>query len=237
MKCVALLIFFWLLPFGEPAWAQSNSSAGTATQVGTASAVAAEPSDSGSPIAVSSSTGGDAGDPGTPDATPAAGEPPAQKPLKVFEDYNVQVYAGYTYMRFHEGGEFAPNLNGFDAGEMYYPLGGSLGLNGEFTLGLGTQNKTQAARFLLGLGGPSFRWAAPRESQIWAHVLAGYSHFLPQTSFGGQSAFGYELGGGFDTKAWNPRFAYRVQADLIGTRYFGKSQFSPKISIGLVWMF
>jgi hypothetical protein len=176
---------------------------------------------------------------GAPAWDPAASSEPATRSpdvLSVFPNYTVQVYGGYTYVRFREGGGFSPNLNGFDAGTIYYPRGGRIGADGEFILALGTQNKTQTAKLLLGMGGPAFRWAGPRQSQIWVHTLFGGSHFLPQTTFGGQSAFGYEFGGGFDVKAWNPHFAYRLQADLVGTRYFSKSQFSPKISIGFVWM-
>jgi hypothetical protein len=238
MKCAVLLIF--LSPvFSLPASAQSNLLAPAGASADSVREIAA--SDTNAPplfaALIISGAAEPTGAPAAWDPAPSS-EPATRSPdvLSVFPNYTVQVYGGYTYVRFREGGGFSPNLSGFDAGTIYYPRGGWIGADGEFILGLGTQNKTRTAKLLLGMGGPAFRWAGPRQSRIWVHALFGGSHFLPQTTFGGQSAFGYELGGGFDVQAWNPHFAYRLQADLVGTRYFSKTQLSPKISIGLVWM-
>jgi hypothetical protein len=239
MKCAVLLIFLWPA-FALPASAQSDplappggARADSMPEVAVSDKNAAPLFAVLTTLRAAEPTGALAAWDPAPPSEPPTGLPDV---LSVFPSYTVQVYGGYTYVRFREGGGFSPDLNGFDAGTIYYPRGRWIGADGEFILGFGTQNKTQAAKLLLGMGGPAFRRAGPRQSQMWVHALFGGSHFLPQTTSGGQSAFGYEVGGGFDVKAWNPHFAYRLQADLVGTRYFSKSQFSPKVSIGLVWM-
>jgi hypothetical protein len=47
----------------------------------------------------------------------------------------------------------------------------------------------------------------------------------------------YELGGGVDINSRNSRWAYRIGADAVGSRYFNTYQFSPKVSAGIVYKF
>jgi hypothetical protein len=86
-------------------------------------------------------------------------------------------------------------------------------------------------------GGPRVRWSAPRDVEIFAHGLVGGSHYTPQTAYGGQGAFAYEVGLGADVNAHHQRLSYQVELDMIGSHYFGTQQLSPKGSVGIVWRF
>jgi hypothetical protein len=165
----------------------------------------------------------------------AAAEPP-QVVIGIRENYPFQLYVGYTFLRFYEVPGRTVNTNGFNYSVVYYPKGW-IGADGEFVLTLGDQYPYRAA-FLLGMGGARVRWKPfQRNIEVWAHGLLGGSHFVPQTSYGGQGAFAYELGGGLDLNTGSERYAIRAGADMVGTRYFNSNQFSPKISVGFVYKF
>jgi hypothetical protein len=118
----------------------------------------------------------------------------------------------------------------------YYYKGGWVAADGEFMATFGSQFN-QRSRFLFAGGGPRFRWAGERHVEFWGHALVGGSHYTPQTAFGSQSAFAYEAGLGVDALAHHQRLAYRLEVDMLGTRYFGTYQYSPKASVGIVWKF
>lgn len=176
-------------------------------------------------------------------APSSAGSTPADPPQDVYgvrPTFPFQAYIGYTFLRFYEIPGTSVNTNGFNYSIVYFPgqLKDWVGLDGEFLLGLGDQYPYQA-RFLLGLGGVRLRAApfAGRAIEVWLHGLAGATHFTPQTSYGNQGAFAYELGGGVDLNMRRSRYSIRVGADMVGTHYFGTGQFSPKISTGFVYKF
>jgi hypothetical protein len=154
----------------------------------------------------------------------------------VYQNYNWQVNGGYTYFRFYLVPKVTLNMNGLNLGLVYYPGGKWIGGEGEF-VGAWSSLYGQTAKYVQGMGGPRFRWAAPRGIEVWGHGLVGGSHFLPQTSFGGQSSFTYEVGGGVDLNLHQRRFAYRISGDMVGTRYFNTYQYSPKISAGVIFKF
>lgn len=168
----------------------------------------------------------------------ASGEagPPPQGVYGVRPSYPFQAYVGYTFLRFYEVPGTTVGMNGFNFGIVFYPKSW-IGADGEFVLTLGNQFPYQA-RFLMGLGGVRVR-ATPfrRNIEVWAHALAGGTHFVPQTAYGGQAAFAYELGIGADLNLAQPRYAIRVSGDAVGTIYFGTYQLSPKISAGFVYKF
>lgn len=172
-------------------------------------------------------------------ATGSTPDPP-QGVYGVKPNYDFQGYIGYTFFRFYELPSSTVNTNGFNYSIVYFPekLKNWIGADGEFVLGLGEQHPYQA-RFLLGLGGVRARWAPLTRVnlEIWGHGLAGATHFTPQTPYGPQQAFAYEVGGGVDLNAHRWRYAYRVSADMVGTHYFGTYQLSPKISAGFVYKF
>lgn len=163
-----------------------------------------------------------------------AGAP--QQPVQgVFQNFNWQAYIGYTYVRFFQTPGVTLNTNGFNFGVVYY-FKDWIGADGEFVATFGSQFN-QTAKFLLGMGGVRLRWSAPRGIEVWAHGMVGGSHYLPQTANGNQGALAYELGGGVDIAAGRRRWAYRLEADAVGTRYFSTYQYSPKVSAGIVFKF
>jgi hypothetical protein len=182
------------------------------------------------PVAVAP---GIAGTPATLSLAPTA-DPP-QLVQGVFETYSWQAYIGYSYIRFYEIPSLTQNTNGFSYGMVYY-FTDWFGADGEFDATHLTQDNF-GGWLLMGAGGPRFRWSAPRGLEVWGHVLGGYSHFTPQTAYGDQHAFAYEAGGGLDINAHHRRLAYRIEADMIGTRYFSTYQYSPKVSMGIVFKF
>jgi hypothetical protein len=171
----------------------------------------------------------------------ASSDPAAQLPTVygVFQVYDWQLYAGYTFVRFFEVPKITVNLNGLDLGLVYYPRGKWIGADGELVAAFGSQPGACGctAKFVLAMGGPRFRWSAPRGMELWAHGLVGGTHFLPQTPYGSQSAFAYEVGGGIDISAHRRRVAYRFGADMVGTRYFGTYQYSPRLFVGIVFKY
>ncbi|HUJ32559.1 MAG TPA: hypothetical protein VLY23_14855 [Candidatus Acidoferrum sp.] len=173
-----------------------------------------------------------------PAASAPASPAPRQLVYGVMPKYDFQAYLGYTFIRFYEVPGVNVNLHGFNYSIVFYPeyFKGWIGADGEFVAAFGTQNN-ESARFLLGMGGARFRWSLPRGLEFWAHGLVGGSHYVPQTSYGGQGALGYEVGGGVDINSHNSRFAYRISADAVGTEYFSTYQFSPKVAVGIVYKF
>jgi hypothetical protein len=153
----------------------------------------------------------------------------------VFQNFNWQAYMGYTFVRFTELPGAALNENGFNYSIVYY-FKNWVGADGEFVATFGSQSGS-ASRFLVGAGGPRFRLSSSRGVEFWAHALVGASHFTPQTAYGKETALGYEVGGGIDISAHHRRWAYRVEADAVGTQFFSTYQISPKLSAGVVFKF
>lgn len=162
--------------------------------------------------------------------------PKPQQPIGIHAAYNFQAYVGYTYMRFWEAPGFIESRNGFNSSLSYYFHDNIFAAEGSFLGAFGSQAGYRS-RFLFAGGGPRVRWSAPRGLELWAHGLFGGSHYLPQTAYGTQGAFGYEIGGGVDITAHRQRFAYRFEANMIGTKYFNTYQFSPMGAAGVVFKF
>jgi hypothetical protein len=163
--------------------------------------------------------------------TPAA---PPQDVTSVFQHYGWQFYLGYSFFRFYEVPAYTQNMNGFDYGVVYY-FNNWVGAEGNFSATHATQFG-QSSWFVSGEGGPRFRWAARRGTEVWVHTLLGYSHFTPQTPNGGQNSIAYQLGGGVDLP-FKPRWAFQIGADAVGSRYFSTYQFSPKFTVGVVFKY
>ena len=155
----------------------------------------------------------------------------------VFQSYNWQATAGYTFFRFYVVPHVTDNMNGINLGLQYYPGGKWFAADGEFVGAWGTNYGIGGTKYVQGMGGGRVRWSAPRGLEVWGHALVGGSHFLPQTSMGSNAAFAYEAGGGVDLNIHQKRIAYRVSANMVGTRYFGTYQYSPNVSIGVVFKF
>jgi hypothetical protein len=161
---------------------------------------------------------------------------PQRSVVNVFQSYSFQVYLGYTFLRFYEAPGLTQSRNGFDTSAVYYYKAGTIGLDGSLLGAFGSQSP-YSSKFAFVGGGPRYRWSAPRNVDLWVHGLVGRSHYTPQTAFGKQGAFGYEIGGGVDVNAHHQRLAYRFEANMIGTRFFGTDQVSPMGAAGIVWKF
>lgn len=184
----------------------------------------------------------------TPATTEVAGSPalgsdsssepptPRSNVYRVFQTYNWQLYAGYAFFRFYALPNHKENMNGIDLGVAYYPKAPWIGADGEILAEFGGFSH-QSSRFTSYMGGPRIRWLARDNLEIWAHGLAGFAKFLPQTPFGGQTSFSYEAGGGVDLAIPRHRLAYRVEVDTVGSKFFHSYQLSPKISFGIVVKF
>jgi hypothetical protein len=166
-------------------------------------------------------------------ATP---EPAPQGVYGVLQSYNWQAYLGFTHLVFYELPGVTGNLDGFNASLVYYPHGGHFAGDGEFAAAF-APNSAVNTRIEMGLGGVRFRLAAAPEIEVWAHGMVGGAKFLPQTPFGSDGAFAFAAGGGVDLNPRHKRLGLRLQADMVGTRFFGTHQYNPKISAGLVYRF
>jgi hypothetical protein len=170
-----------------------------------------------------------------PSPEPAA-EPEPQGVYGVLQNYNFQAYVGFTHLVFYELPNVTGNLNGFNMALEFYPHGGHLGADGEFAAVFAPQGNV-STHIDVGLGGARYRLEGPRGLEIWVHGMVGAAHFIPLTPFGGTNAFAFEAGGGVDYTPRRRRVGLRLQADTVGTRFFGTHQYNPKLSAGIVVKF
>ncbi len=171
-------------------------------------------------------------------AVPAPDAPAAspQVPVSVIPRYAFQLYGGYTFVRFYAYPGLEANRNGFDISASYFPRSGLFGMEGAVTAVYGSLNNEKSDLAFAG-GGPRVRWDAGRGLELWAHGLVGWSNFLPQIAGFSQDGLGYELGAGVDINAHLQHFAFRVEGDMLGTRLYQRTQYSPKFSVGIVYKF
>jgi hypothetical protein len=175
-----------------------------------------------------------------PGADPLAlGAPPEPEPQGVYgviQNYNWQAYIGFTHFVFYELPGVTGNLNGFNMSLAYYPHGGHFAGDGEFAAAF-APNSAVNTRIEMGLGGVRYRIELSQEVEIWAHGMVGGAKFLPQTPFGSEGAFAFAAGGGVDFSPHHKRLGFRLQGDMVGTRFFGTHQYNPKVSVGVVYKF
>lgn len=153
----------------------------------------------------------------------------------VFPDLDWQVYGGFTYTRFYELQGTTVDTEGFDFAVTYYPHIGWIAAEGDVGATFGSQ-VGQHTQLVTEMGGIRLRWPE-RASNAWAHGLAGGAYLAPKTVYGGQHAFAYEIGAGVDLAHRRSRLSYRVEGDIVGTFFFGTYQYSPKVSVGVVYSF
>ena len=241
---VVFALFLWLIPAGAQVTAPADGPADGSTNAGNEklltqptvkiATLAAETADDSSlpaaPIPHPTTTLG------LSEPAPAAGSPaPPQSVYGVFQEYNFEIYAGYTFYRFYELPNITQNLNGFNVSMQYY-INNWFGVDGEFASGWGSQG-AYTAHSCFGGGGPRFRWAAGRGIEVWGHGMVGGSCFNLQTAYGGKAALSYQVGAGLDINAHHHRWAYRIAGDMVGTTFFNTYQYNPKISAGIVFKF
>lgn len=154
----------------------------------------------------------------------------------IMPDYNWQVYGGFTYTRFYEAPGTVSNLAGFDFAVAYYPHIRWIAGEGDISATFGSQSG-QSSDLVTAMGGLKLRWPAASGTNFWVHGLAGTAYLSPKTVYGGQHAFSEEFGAGADLAPRRSRVSYRVEADIVGTFFFGTYQYSPKVTAGLVYRF
>ncbi len=166
---------------------------------------------------------------------PPSGSGADQPPVGVygvFPSYKWQVYVGYTFLRFYVVPGVEDDTNGVDFSIAYY-FRDRVAVDGELAVTGGTYTG-ENSQFFLGMGGLRYRHPLG-EAAVWIHGLGGEAHFSPQTAYGGEDAFGYEAGGGIDISPRRLRVSLRLEADMVGSRFYGTYQYSPKISFGVVF--
>jgi hypothetical protein len=156
--------------------------------------------------------------------------------INVEQSYSFQAYAGYTFVRVYAFPAREVNRNGVDVSVSYFFRKGLLGVEGAVTGAFGSIGG-ESSDFAFYGGGPRVRVGGPRGLEFWAHGLVGDAHFGPRISGYTQDGLTYEVGGGVDIKAKWRRFAYRLEGDMIGSRLYSTTQYSPKISAGIVYKF
>jgi hypothetical protein len=164
-----------------------------------------------------------------------APDPEPQGIQGVFENYSWQAYVGYTFMRAYVVPGSAENQNGANASIVWF-YRDWIGFDGEVMGAHGTLSGESSWTFFGGVG-PRLRYTLPRGLEVFAHGLFGYSRLTPQTPYGGENAFAYEVGGGVDLIPPHHRFGGRLEADMLGTRHFSVYQYNPKVSAGIVFKF
>jgi hypothetical protein len=173
--------------------------------------------------------------PGMADPSSSASFPP-QGVRGVFPHYSFQAYAGYTFIRVYALPTREVNRNGFDLSMSYYLRNSYIGLEGALTTTFGSIGN-QRSDFVFAGGGPRVRWSAPRGTELWAHGLVGGANFGPSVAGFSQTAIAYEVGAGVDINAHLQHFAYRLEADMVGTRLYETTQYNPKFTVGIVFKF
>lgn len=235
-----------VLLLASTAGAQSNPSSNLPIDVSPSQSATAAPSE----FALNAPVAADPSTPAPTASSAAAALPSAPLPSSgpgaagalpqgvhgVYQNYSFQIYGGYTFMRFYEVPGLTQNQSGFNVGAVYYYKSGFVGADGELLATFGTAFGYHSRLAFAG-GGPRFRWSGPRGLELWGHALVGGAHLTPRTAYGTQSAFGFIAGGGIDVNAHHRRIAYRAEADLLATRFFNTYQYSPQVSVGIVFKF
>jgi hypothetical protein len=175
-----------------------------------------------------------AADPGAGDPVPA--EPAPQGVYGVLQNYNWQAYVGFSHITFYELPGVTGQLNGFNMSLVYYPHSGHWAGDGEFVTGFAPQDGVNT-HLAMGLGGVRYRVDVGHGLEIWGHGMVGGAHFYPQTAFGSQDAFAFDIGGGVDLNPRHKRLGFRGQVDWSPTLFFGTHQYNIRESVGIVYRF
>jgi hypothetical protein len=177
-----------------------------------------------------------AADPGAGDPVPAEPEPAPQGVYGVLQNYNWQAYVGFTHLTFYELPGVTGQLNGFNMSLVYYPHSGHWAGDGEFVTGFAPQYGVNT-HLAMGLGGVRYRVDVGHGLEVWGHGMVGGAHFYPQTAFGSQDAFAFDVGGGVDLNPHHRRLGFRGQVDWSPTLFFGTHQYNIRESVGIVYRF
>src|ERR1700690_3652175 len=234
-EAVYLLVFVLLSPFA--ANAQEAQTASSTSAAVADNGVASETPDRFDSVALVLSGALPDSTAGGASASNSASAPQTQtKVLNVFRTYAFQAYGGYTFVRFYAFPNLAANRNGVDVSMSYFFRKGFFGVEGAVTGTFGSIGG-ETSDFAFYGGGPRVRWSAWRGLQVWGHGLVGGGYFSPKFANLAKNGLSYELGGGVDVPSHWRRVMYRGEVDMIGSRLFNTTQYSPKVSAGIVFEF
>jgi len=150
-------------------------------------------------------------------------------PLATHAQDKVEVFGGYSYMRFNNSPSF--NLNGWEFSGQY-KLSDWLGAVADFDGHYGSPfgPNTSVNTFLFG---PQVSW--PGRVSPFGHILFGAAHASlgPVTD----NSFSVAIGGGIDTRLLDHVYWRVIQGDYIHTSVFGAGQSNARLSTGIVLKF
>ena len=141
----------------------------------------------------------------------------------------VEVFGGYTYMRFRPSPDV--NLNGWEASVQYKFrdwIGGVADFDGHYGSIGGVGMSVHSYLF-----GPQV--SLPSRVSPFAHVLLGGAHF--SAGGFGDSAFAMAIGAGMDTEIKQGISWRIIQGDYLLTRFGSSTQNNGRISTGVVFRF
>jgi hypothetical protein len=153
----------------------------------------------------------------------------AALPARAQEDDKVEVFGGYSYLRFRPSPDV--NLNGWEASAQYKFtdwIGGVADFSGHYGSidGIGTSTHTY-------LFGPQISY--PGRVSPFGHLLLGGAH--NSTGGFGHSSFSMAIGGGIDATVVRDIRWRLVQIDYLLTQFGGASQNNARISTGIIFRF
>lgn len=179
-----------------------------------------------------------------PAALPATPQAASQADLTSW-----QMAFTYQFSQFHmpqqpTNGAIVPTFtatdNGFDVSLTRFLINWA-GLEAKFSQGFGGTSTSliKDSRVLLVVGGPHFALRGHGRVEPWGHVLVGLAHFnfsQTATTYGSNNSVAFLGGGGADFHL-NPRTAFRVQGDYVGTALFKTAQTNFEVGAGIVFNF
>ena len=142
---------------------------------------------------------------------------------------NVEVFGGYSYMRFKTSPSI--NMNGWEiAGQYKFRdwLGGVADIDGHYGSFAGVSTSTYTYLF-----GPQI--SLPSRISPFSHLLLGGAH--NSTAGVGTSSISMALGGGIDAQLTDKIHWRLVQADYLLTQFGGGSQNNFRFSSGILFRF
>lgn len=143
---------------------------------------------------------------------------------------------GLSDMVFNGPDPLQGNLIGVNSSLSYF-INGWLAVEGVATSVYSSKVIPVNAHIKAGVYGGGIRMVNRKKMwQPWGHFAMGLAHEQPQTLYGGENALAYVAGGGADYRL-SPLLSFRIQADLVGTAFFGQTQRHYQITTGVVLNF
>lgn len=153
----------------------------------------------------------------------------AALPVRAQEDDKVEVFGGYSYLRFRPSPDI--NLNGWE-GSVQYKFSDWIGGVADFSGHYGSIGGAGTSTYTY-LFGPQISY--PGRLSPFGHLLLGGAH--NSTAGVGFSSFSMAIGGGIDATVVRDIRWRLVQVDYLLTQFGGGSQNNARISTGIIFRF